>query len=172
VLELKVLELKVLELKVLELKVLELKVLELKVLAMMQDNTADIQTVETSGHVEDPTMEKLAYEAAQVLTNHYPNYPWCIGWAPGFVLVVKLLLNPDFNYGYTLDCRGGMSFWKFCNEVKMAGGELLERLELPIGAWDGRMPEKNIEGVDKDHAAPIFKGINRISDDPARVELL
>ena len=135
-------------------------------------DTADIQTVEMSGHVEDGTMEMFAKEAAQVLTNHYPNYPWCIGWAPGFALVVKLLINPDFNYGFTLDCRGGLQYKRFVHEVTMAGGELLDRLDMPRGKWDGQMPEKNIEGVDKGHETPIFAGVNRISNDESRIELL
>jgi hypothetical protein len=139
---------------------------------MLSDTSADIRTVEIQEHAENATMEVLAKEACQVLTSNYPNYPWVVGWAPGMALVVKLLINPDFNYGYTLDCRGGLTAWRMAHEVKMAGGELLERLELPIGAWDGQMPEKNIEGVDKGHEAPIFKGVNRISDDQNRIELL
>jgi len=135
-------------------------------------DAADIQTVEMDDHAENATMEALAKEACQTLTSNYPNYPWMVGWAPGFALVVKLLINPDYNYGYTLDCRGGMTAWRLAHEVKMAGGELLERLGLPIGKWDGQMPEKNIDGVDKGHETPIFAGVNRISDDESRIELL
>jgi len=138
----------------------------------MSDDIADIQTVEMDNSPENATMEARAKDACQVLTTNYPNYPWMVGWAPGMALVVKLLINPDYNYGYTLDCRGGMSAMDFSHKVKMAGGELLERLELPIGKWDGQMPEKNIVGVDKGHETPIFAGINRISDDESRIELL
>ena len=135
-------------------------------------DAADIQTVEMDNDAENATMETLAKEACQTLTSNYPNYPWMVGWAPGLALVVKLLINPDYNYGYTLDCRGGMTAWRLAHEVKMAGGELLERLGLPIGKWDGQMPEKNIDGVDKGHETPIFAGVNRISDDESRIELL
>ena len=138
----------------------------------MSDDVADIRTVEMDNHAENATMESRAKEACQVLTSNYPNYPWMVGWAPGMALVVKLLINPDYNYGYTLDCRGGMTFTEFSYKVKMAGGELLERLDLPIGKWDGQMPEKNIEGVDKGHETPIFAGVNRISNDESRIELL
>ena len=124
----------------------------------------DVQTVEKTEHAENASMERLAKEVAHILTNTYPNYPWAIGWMPGHALVVKLLINPDYNYGYTIDCRNGMSAWNLSHTAKMAGGELLERLGLPIGKWDGQMPEKNIEGVDKGKETPIFTAINSLSD--------
>lgn len=126
----------------------------------------DVQIVEQTEDAENSTMSVLAKEVAQTLTNHYPNYPWAVGWMPGAALVVKLLINQDYNYGYTIDCRGGMTAWRLAHEAKMAGGELLERLGLPIGKWDGQMPEKNIDGVDKGHEAPLYEGINSISDQP------
>lgn len=124
----------------------------------------DVQVVERTPHAENASMEALAKEAAMTLTRNYPAYPWVVGWMPGEALVVKLLLNPDYNYGYTIDCRGGLTAFKLAYEAKMAGGELLERLGLPIGKWDGQMPEKNIEGVDKGHETPVFAGINSLSD--------
>jgi len=136
---------------------------------MLVDSTADIRTVQVSKDKENAVMELLAKSVAETLTKNYPNYPWVVGWLPGHALAVKLLLNPDFNYGYTIDCRGGMSAWRLAHEAKMAGGELLERLDLPRGAWDGSMPEKNIEGVDKGHETPIFDGVNRISDDETKL---
>lgn len=135
---------------------------------MLPADFNDVQTVEVTPDAENASMETLAKEVAHVLTNNYPNYPWVVGWMPGAALVVKLLLNPDYNYGYTIDCRGGLSAWRLSYEAKMAGGELLERLGLPIGAWDGAMPEKNIDGVDKGKETPIFAGINSIPDAPAQ----
>ncbi len=135
----------------------------------MTDLAADIRTVQVTPDKENGIMEMLAKSVAETLTQNYPNYPWIVGWMPGHALAVKLLLNPDYNYGYTIDCRGGMSAWRLAHEAKMAGGELLERLGLPIGKWDGQMPEKNIEGVDKGHEAPIFKDVNRISDDDTKL---
>lgn len=128
-------------------------------------NQADIQTVDITPHAENASMETLAKSVAETLTGNYPNYPWVVGWMPGAALVVKLLINPDFNYGFTIDCRTGLSAWKLAHEAKMAGGELLERLGLTIGKWDGAMPERNIDGAHEGHKAPIFKGVNSISDE-------
>jgi hypothetical protein len=123
----------------------------------IMDNV-DIQTVEvTSFDKEHIEMELKAKEVAQTLTNAYPNYPWVVGWHPGFVLCVKLLINPDYNYGYTIDAAKDFTPGMLAQAAKMAGGELLERLGLRRGAWNGDMPEKNIEGVDKSHAVPIFR---------------
>jgi hypothetical protein len=124
----------------------------------------DVQTVDMDSDAENSTMEFLAKEVAITLTNTYPNYPWVVGWHPGMALAVKLLINPDFNYGYTIDCRKPMSAFELAHMAKMAGGELLERLDLPRGAWTGEMPTKNIQGVDKGQEAAVFEGINSLSD--------
>src|SRR6267378_2519869 len=128
----------------------------------MEKDYNDVQVVEQQDSPENAMMSVLAKEVAFTLDNTYPNYPWVVGWHPGFALAVKLLLNPDFNYGYTIDCRGGMTAYALAHSAKMAGGELLERLDLPRGAWTGEMPTKNIEGVDKGHEAPVFAGINTL----------
>jgi hypothetical protein len=123
----------------------------------MSDTQGDIQTVEvTSFDHESIEMEHKAKEVCQTLTTHYPNYPWAVGWHPGAVLCVKLMLNPDFNYGYTIDTHKDHTAKMLAHSAMLAGGELLERLGLKIGAWNGEMPTKNIDGVAPDKAAPIF----------------
>ena len=120
-------------------------------------NEADIQTVEvTSFDHEHIAMEGKAKEVAQTLTNRYPNYPWCIGWAPGGVLVVKLMINQDFNYGYTIDTAKSFSASNLAKMAVDAGGELLERLGMRRGAWNGEMPTQTMEGVPLKKAAPLY----------------
>lgn len=121
------------------------------------DSQADIQTVETGTidkeHVE---MERLAKHVAQALTHAYPNYPWAVGWHPGGVLCVKLMLAADSNYGYTIDAYKINSASTLRTTAVMAGGELLERLNMKRGAWNGDMPSQNYDGIDPGHAAPVF----------------
>lgn len=118
---------------------------------------ADIQTVEvTSFDHEHIAMEGKAKEVAQTLTNAYPNYPWAIGWHPGGVLCVKLMINQDFNYGYTIDAAKSFSASNLAKMAVMAGGELLERLGMKRGAWNGEMPTQTMQGVPKERAAPLF----------------
>jgi hypothetical protein len=121
------------------------------------DSQADIQTVETGTvdkeHVE---MERLAKQVAQALTQHYPAYPWAIGWHPGGVLCVKLMLASDSNYGYTIDAYKIHSASELTRQATMAGGELLERLGMKRGTWNGDMPSQNYEGVDAGHESPIL----------------
>jgi hypothetical protein len=98
---------------------------------------ADIQVVEqTSQDGESAQMITMAKLAAQTLTQAYPNHMWMIGWAPGMTLVVKYGQG-DSRYGYTLDAAGCHSISHFEKLVRNAGGELLERLGLRRGAWDG-----------------------------------
>lgn len=119
--------------------------------------SADIQTVEvTSFDHEHIAMEGKARETAQILTNTYPNYPWAVGWAPGGVLVVKLMINPDFNFGYTIDAAKSFSSSNLAKMAKDAGGELLERLNLKRGTWNGEMPTQNMEGVPQNHRSSVL----------------
>lgn len=129
----------------------------------IENNQADIATVEvTSIDSEHFAMEAKAREVAQVLTNAYPCYPWAIGWHPGMVLCVKLLINKDFNYGFTIDAAKSFSASNLANMAKMAGGELLERLGMKRGAWNGEMPTQTMDGVPLDKAAPLFN-VNNVN---------
>jgi len=118
---------------------------------------ADIRTVEiTSRDQETIEMEFKAKQVAQVLTNAYPNYPWAIGWHPGHVLCVKLLISPNANWGFTIDYANVATSSELEHIAKMAGGELLERLNLKRGAWNGEMPTQNYYGVPTEKQVPIF----------------
>lgn len=108
---------------------------------------ADIQTVEvTSTDAESRQMEMMAKLAAQILTRHYPNHWWMIGWAPGMTLVIKIS-GGDPRYGYTVDVAGAASISQFEHAVMLAGGELLERLGMKRGAWDGELPSQEYAGI-------------------------
>ena len=108
---------------------------------------ADIQTVEiTSTDAESKQMEMLAKLAAQLLTKHYPNHLWMIGWAPGMTLVIKLG-SQDARYGYTVDAAKAASISEYEHAVILAGGELLERSGMVRGAWDGELPTQQYAGI-------------------------
>lgn len=120
---------------------------------------ADIQTVEvTSFNQETVEMEHKAKEVAQILTTSYPNYPWAVGWHDGAVIAVKLMINPDSNWGFTIDGSKACTAKQLVHAAKMAGGEMLERLGLKRGAWDGDLVQQNCEGVPLEKRTPIFYG--------------
>lgn len=98
----------------------------------------DIQTVEhTSVDKETSQMELIAKMAAKLLSNHYPNHIWMVGWAPGMTLVIKNMAIADGRYGYTVDVAKAASVSELERAIVMGGGELLERCGAPRGKWDG-----------------------------------
>jgi len=108
---------------------------------------ADIRTVERiSVDAETSQMELLAKLSAQLLTKHYPNHWWMVGWAPGMVLCIKHGAG-DSRYGYTIDAAKAASISELEHAVVMGGGELLERMGLPRGAWDGEQIGLKYEGA-------------------------
>ena len=115
---------------------------------------ADVQTVEcTSSGALDPewlAMEIVAKKAAMLLTRVYPNHLWMIGTAPGGVLCIKYG-GADSRFGYTIDVPGAASSSELEHAIIMGGGELLERLNLPRGSWDGESIGKKYEGQDQFH---------------------
>lgn len=101
------------------------------------NNTPDIQIVEeTSIDEETLEMRAKAAEVAEVLTRHYPDHIWAVGWAPGMTLVVKNLAIPG-NYGYTVDAAKSFSASDLAHLAMLAGGELLERCGFERGRWNG-----------------------------------
>jgi DNA-binding transcriptional regulator LsrR (DeoR family) len=104
----------------------------------MRDH-ADIQTVDSTPDAENSQMELIAKMAAQTLTQHYPNHLWAVGWAPGMTLVVKNMAIDDGRYGFTVDAARAATVSQLDREIKIAGGELLERCGVPRGAWNGEM---------------------------------
>lgn len=113
---------------------------------MSTDLTLDIQAVEhTSIDMETVEMEAKAKEVAQTLSTHYPDHIWMVGWAPGMTLVVKNMAM-DARYGYTIDAAKSFSASDLAHSAMIAGGELLERMGLRRGRWDGEMPTE-VQGV-------------------------
>lgn len=111
------------------------------------NNDADIQTVEVTSadDGENSQMEMIAKLAAQTLSNHYPAHIWMVGWAPGMTLVIKNMAM-DARYGYTVDAARAASISELEHAIMMGGGELLERMGMKRGAWDGEFTPQ-IEGV-------------------------
>jgi hypothetical protein len=119
------------------------------------DNQADIQTVEqTSATPEDVQMETIAKLSAQLLSKHYPNHLWMVGWAPGMTLVIKHMMG-DNRYGFTVDAARAATISELEKAVVMGGGELLERLGYARGAWDGDTPVGTYDGVATNHQTLI-----------------
>jgi hypothetical protein len=112
---------------------------------------ADVQTVEvTSKGALDPewvAMEIVCKKAAMLLARVYPNHLWMIGSAPGGVLCIKHGAG-DSKFGYTIDVPSAASVSELEHAIIMGGGEMLERMGLPRGAWDGEGFGLQYEGAD------------------------
>ena len=107
---------------------------------MNVDTQADIAVAEvTSVDDESIQMEVKAKECAQILSAHYPNHVWMVGWAPGMTLVVKNMAIDDGRYGFTIDAANVATSSELSRLSVMAGGELLERCGVKRGKWDGEM---------------------------------
>jgi len=102
-----------------------------------RDIDVDVQTVEvTSIDAESIEMEVKAKEVALLLCKTYPDHPWMVGWAPGMTLVVKHMAG-DARYGYTIDGGRSFSAKDLAHTAMLAGGELLERMGMTRGRWNG-----------------------------------
>jgi hypothetical protein len=97
----------------------------------------DIQVVDTTPDAENSQMELVAKMAAQVLSTHYPDHIWMVGWAPGRTLIIKNMAISDGRYGFTIDAAKAASISELEKAVVYGGGELLERCGVKRGAWDG-----------------------------------
>jgi hypothetical protein len=101
------------------------------------NDVADIQTVEQTPDIENQKMEQIAKMSAQILTRHYPNHLWAVGWAPGYTLVIKNMAIDDGRYGFTVDAAKAATISELEKAVMYGGGELLERCGVPRGSWNG-----------------------------------
>jgi len=113
---------------------------------------ADVQTVNVdSSGVDDPEwieMEVVCKKAAMLLSKIYPSHVWMTGSAPGGVLVIKHMAG-DNRYGYTVDVKGAHSVSQLEHAIVMGGGELLERMDMKRGAWDGEMIGAKYQGMEE-----------------------
>lgn len=105
----------------------------------------DIQTVDMTPDPENQKMEVIAKMACQVLGKHYPNHLWAVGWAPGYTLVLKNMAM-DGRYGFTVDAAKAATISELEHAVMYGGGELLERMGMKRGAWNGEFAD-NVDGV-------------------------
>ena len=106
----------------------------------------DIQVVEvTSFDKESQQMEMIAKLSAQILSRHYPSHLWAVGWAPGMTLVIKNMAM-DARYGFTVDAAKAATVSELEHAVMYGGGELLERMGMIRGEWNGEFAP-NVEGV-------------------------
>jgi hypothetical protein len=116
-------------------------------MSMRDENAADVQKVEeTSRDGESNQMELIAKMAAQLLSKHYANHWWMVGWSPGMTLCIKHGAG-DSRYGYTVDASRAASISQLEKAIIMGGGELLERMGMKRGAWDGEQIGLEYEGV-------------------------
>ena len=104
---------------------------------IIQTGDVDVSTVEIlDDDADNVEMEARAKEVAQILATTYPDHPWAVGWAPGAVLVIKHLAGQG-KYGYTIDHAGLCSHKALVRAARQAGGELLERMGMERGRWNG-----------------------------------
>ena len=119
----------------------------------MNDSDFDVQKVEqTSVGPEDTQMELIAKMAALELCKHYPNHLWAVGWAPGMTLVIKNLAM-DARYGYTVDAARAATISELAHAIVMGGGELLERMGMRRGAWNGEFAD-HVDGIPESMKRP------------------
>ena len=118
----------------------------------------DIQVVDRGENDEKGAqqLELIAHLAAGLLSKHYPNHLWMVGWAPGAVLVIKNMAM-DSRYGYTVDAGKAATSSELEKAIVMGGGELLERMGLKRGAWDGTVP-LNVEGIPSSFLQKLLGG--------------
>lgn len=118
----------------------------------------DSALVEQTTDPENSLMSQVAKGAAQILSHHYPNHLWAIGWAPGLTLIIKLMTAPGADkYGITIDIAKSISDTDAAVKIMRAGGELLERAGMKRGAWDGQFSTK-LDGADPRHLPPAHFG--------------
>jgi hypothetical protein len=102
------------------------------------NDDVDIQLAElTSTDDESVEMEAKAKEVCAVLSRHFPNHLWAVGFVPGMTLVVKNMGISDGRYGFTIDATKSFSSSDLAHMAMLAGGELLERCGVRRGAWNG-----------------------------------
>ena len=113
------------------------------------NDEADVQTVEcTSSGALDPEwiqMEVIMKKSATLLSKVYPAHLWQVGCAPGMILCIKHGLA-DSRFGYTVDVPSAHSSSDLEHAIIMAGGELLERMGMARGAWDGEGGMQEYQG--------------------------
>lgn len=119
------------------------------------DSAADIQIVEATS-MDEYMLNERAKLVAEVLSQHYPNHLWQVGWTDGNVLVVKNALIGGGKYGYTIDNAALVTHRDLVKAAKDAGGELLERCGMRRGAWDGEQQPGRLEGADPKLLGPSF----------------
>lgn len=112
---------------------------------------SDVALVEvTSVDPEHEQMVMFAKLAAQLLSKHYPNHWWQVGFVPGMTLVIKNMAIDDGRYGFTVDVARAATISEVEKTIVRAGGELLERCGVPRGSWDGEplvLQDKSYGGV-------------------------
>lgn len=124
---------------------------------LFSDSQGDVRTVEiTSVDKETAEMEYRSKSLAEALSRYYPNYPWMVQWHSKGDVSVKLMLAVDNNWGFIIDTDQCHTYANLNSAAIKAGGELLERLGMKRGSWDGSMPTQNYEGIEESRRAPIF----------------
>jgi len=90
--------------------------------------------------------EEKAKAVAQALTTAYPKYLWMVGVHPGGTLAIKLLMpGLPQNVAEILHLRNEFSYTELAAKAVRLGGDLLERMNLKRGAWDGSTPKNGID---------------------------
>lgn len=102
-------------------------------------------------HDIDPIDVNLARIIGDTLEKHYPGWGWMVNVDSegGVVNIINGVMNTSLQkqYGYVLMMtQVSNTYDMIIKETVMAGGELLERMNLPRSRWKGEEPKK-VEGA-------------------------
>ena len=103
--------------------------------------------IQEPGHDIDPIDFQLAKTIGDTLEKHYPGWAWQINVKSeanaGVINVISAVLN-DWTpkmYGYVLHLGKLGSHKDIVHKAVVAGGELLERANMPRDRWSGQEPK-------------------------------
>ena len=104
--------------------------------------------IQEPGHSLDPLDFSLAKTIGDTLENHYPGWGWQVNVkseaGQGIINVISGVLN-DWTpkmYGYVLHIGKLGNYKDIARKAVIAGGELLERCNMPRDRWKGQEPKQ------------------------------
>jgi len=106
-------------------------------------------------HPVDPIDVQLAKTIGDTLENHYPGWGWMVhvDSEGGVINIINSVMNASLQkqYGYVLKFATlNGTHEHIVKQAVRAGGELLERMNLPRSRWRGQEPDR-VEGAEFKH---------------------
>ena len=104
--------------------------------------------IQEPGHPVDPIDFELAKSIGDTLEFHYPGWGWQVNVKSelnqGVINVTSAVLNDGVHklWGYVLHLGKLGSHKDITHKAIVAGGELLERANMPRSRWEGQEVKK------------------------------